>query len=187
MTVSETFYDRLWTVDTGLDAHAATEHKAKMVSRESIQWHAGHKDADFHKLDEDDYLCASINQEAINWGLKHASSAAVAEYKKFGKKLVTGKDKGPAQAGPQWIWSYLSFEDNDDKTETTLRSETMRLPLNYWEIQVQGNHYCKLLSPYRALEWIYIDALKGKKPYDETAPVGVVVEKEAEEINFIQS
>ena len=35
----------------------------------------------------------------------------------------------------------------------------MRTPIDYWEIQVQGEHYCKLLSPYRVIEWIYIDSL----------------------------
>lgn len=178
LTVSETYYDKLWFLDTGMDPHAATEHKAKMLSRQSVQWHAGHADADFHKLDEDDYLCASINQVAIDWGMKHASSQAVAEYNKYGKKLVVGKDKGPAQAGPEWIWDYLSYDDNSAKTQTTIRGMTMRLPLNYWEIQVQGNHYCKLLSPYRALEWIYIDSLKGKKPYGED---------NEEELGFFQS
>jgi hypothetical protein len=35
----------------------------------------------------------------------------------------------------------------------------MRTPTNYWASEARGFHYCKLLSPFRAVEWIYIDAL----------------------------
>jgi len=130
-----------------------------MVSRQAIQWHAGHTDADFHKLDEDNMICSQLNQEAINWAMGKASASAKNEYNAHGKKLKVAEDK-VENMGPAWIWEYLSYEDNSSKTETTLRSVTMRLPMDYWEIEVQGNHYCKLLSPYRALEWIYIDSLK---------------------------
>jgi len=34
LTVSETFYHRLWEADTGMFPHAAVEHKAKMTSRQ---------------------------------------------------------------------------------------------------------------------------------------------------------
>jgi len=35
----------------------------------------------------------------------------------------------------------------------------MRTPTDYWAAEARGFHYCKLLSPFRAVEWIYIDAL----------------------------
>jgi hypothetical protein len=36
LTVSENFYDRLYDLDFGTTPHAATEHKAKMLSRQVI-------------------------------------------------------------------------------------------------------------------------------------------------------
>jgi hypothetical protein len=36
LTVSENVYDKLYDLDFGTTPHAATEHKAKMVSRQSI-------------------------------------------------------------------------------------------------------------------------------------------------------
>jgi len=79
-------------------------------------------------------------------------------------KLISGSDLKPSSGGPTWIWEYLQY--NKDKSANTceLRSVNMRTPIDYWEIQVQGEHYCKLLSPYRALEWIYVDAIKGEDP-----------------------
>lgn len=35
----------------------------------------------------------------------------------------------------------------------------MRTPNDYLVSAARGFHYCKLLSPFRAMEWIYIDAL----------------------------
>lgn len=91
--------------------------------------------------------------------LKTVSDKALAKYKKLGKKLVIGDDLGPFNAGPLWIWKYMVYADNKDKTETLVQSPMMRTPTNYWASEARGFHYCKLLSPYRAVEWIYIDAL----------------------------
>jgi len=44
-----------------------------------------------------------------------------------------GVDKGPLNAGPLWIWTYLSLEDNADKTETTVRSPYMSTAADFWE------------------------------------------------------
>lgn len=34
----------------------------------------------------------------------------------------------------------------------------MRTPTDYGISAAAGFHYCKLLSPFRALEWIYVDS-----------------------------
>lgn len=70
-----------------------------------------------------------------------------------------GADKGPYNAGPLWIWQYLSYEDNASKTEETIASPMMRTPTDYLIADAAGFHYCKVLSPFRAIEWIYIDSL----------------------------
>lgn len=170
LTVTENYYHRLSGEDTGLWEQAAVEQKAKMLSRQDVQWHAGHVNASFDDLDQNAVRCEEINQKALDWGLAHADKEAIAQYNSVGKKLVIGEDLGPYNEGPLWIWTYISYKDNADKTETVVRSPNMRTTLDYWEIQVGGFHYCKLLSPYRALEWIYIDALydrAGRRPYSE--------------------
>lgn len=67
-----------------------------MLSRQSIQWHAGHADADFDKLDNDDTLCMKINQKAIDWAMSKADSKALSDYNSHGKKLVVTNDFPPA-------------------------------------------------------------------------------------------
>merc|ERR1712176_874039 len=129
------------------------------MSRQLVQWHAGHKDASFD-LDKNLERCQEINQASLDWALKNADQHAMQLYNKYGQKMVIVEDSGPYNAGPLWIWTYLKYEDNADKTEVHISSPTMYTALDFWEVQVQGEHYCKLLSPYRALEWIYVDSQK---------------------------
>jgi len=133
-------------------------------------------------------MCADINKKALEWALAKANPSALDDYNKFGKKLVFGDDYGSCNIGPTWIWTYLSFKDNKDKTESTVIAPYMATAADYWEPQVRGFHYCKLLNPSRALEWILIDSQydrNGRTPfsekvYDETP------ETDAVKLNFMQ-
>lgn len=150
--------------------------KAKLMSRQSIQTKAGNKTADFHENDEVGQRCADINKLALKWALDHASPKAVDRYNKLGKKIVIGDDMGPYNEGPLWIWTYLSYKDNADKTETTISAPMMRTPTSYPISAAAGFHYCKLLSPFRAIEWIYVDSLfdrDGLKPYSPPKQLSV--------------
>jgi len=158
-TVTENIYATLIDFDTGKSVIAATEQKAKLMSRQSFEIAAGKADADFHEADEVGNRCGEINQKSLDWALENASAAAKKRYNEFGKKLVIGDDKGPYNEGPLWIWTYLDWKDNDDKTQTTLSSPMMRTPATYPISAAANFHYCKLLSPFRAMEWIYIDSL----------------------------
>ena len=105
--------------------------KTKMMSRQAVQVAASNKDADFHETDEVGNRCGEINQEALNWALKNAAPDAIERYNKLGKKLVIGDDLGPYNAGPLWIWYYMQYVDNADKTETVIQSPMMRTPTDY--------------------------------------------------------
>lgn len=172
ITVTENYYVREWVLDTGSVPNAASEMKAKLMSRQSIQVDAGNKTSDFHEDDEVGSRCADINKAALQWAIDHTSADTLARYNAKGKKLVIGDDLGPYNAGPLWIWKYMDYVDNADKTETVIQSPMMRTPTNYPISAARGFHYCKLLSPYRAMEWIYVDALYDhdgiKQTYENT-------------------
>jgi len=155
--VSENYYEKLDSLDTGFAAVSALETKAKMLSRQVLQIHAGNASASFNELDNNKHMCMDINKKALEWALSKANQSALDDYNKYGKKLVFGEDMSKG-AGPLWIWTYLTFADNKDKTETLVASPYMSTSATYWEPQVRGFHYCKLLNPSRALEWIYIDS-----------------------------
>jgi hypothetical protein len=158
-TVSEAFYDRLTPFDTGLQANAALEIKAKLLSTQNVQMHAGVPNPNFHNLDEDSVHCQRINNASLALGLSMVSKEALDRYNKLGNKLVMGIDEGPYNIGPLWLWTYISLTPNADKTQTVVRAPMMYTPTDYWESQVRGFHYCKVFSPYRVIEWVYVDSL----------------------------
>jgi len=162
ITVTENIYSNFDSFDTGKYEIGATEMKIKMMSRQSVQVKAGDVKSDFHADDEVGYRCADINKASLKWALDNAGSKALERYNKLGKKLVIGDDLGPYNAGPLWIWHYLTYTDNKDKTETLMQSPMMRTPTNYLISAAAGFHYCKILSPFRAMEWIYFDSQKDK-------------------------
>lgn len=133
--------------------------KTKLNSRQEVQTKAGVVDPDFHETDEVGNRCADINDKSIAWALERASPAALDNYNKYGIQMVTGDDKGPYNEGPLWIWTFMKYGVNDDKTLMTVQAPMMRTPTTYPIKSAAGFHYCKVLSPFRVLEHIYTDSL----------------------------
>ncbi|CDW91318.1 UNKNOWN [Stylonychia lemnae] len=160
VTVTELINTELDVMDTGMFPIAALEMRCKLMSRQATQKAAGVEKPDFHQTDEVGNRCADINNEAIQYAYSHLSTEAKKRYDQFGQKLVVGDDQGPYNAGPLWIWTNMIYEDNSDKTTLTLKSAMMRTPTDYLISAAAGFHYCKLLSPFRAMEWMQVDGLK---------------------------
>jgi len=159
ITVSENIYGTLDTLDTGYYPIAASEMKTKICSRQRVQEHAGHPDADFHQLDEVGNRCAEINQYAINWAYGKLSVTARKLYDTYGVKMVVGDDMGPYNEGPLWIWTYMSYTKNLTANTYTVKAPMMRTPTDYFISSAAGFHYCKVLSPFKAIEWMMVDGL----------------------------
>lgn len=87
------------------------------------------------------------------------SEAAKANYDKFGVQLVTGDDLGPYNEGPLWIWTLMDYKKSEDGKQMVVSSPMMRTPENYLVRSARGFHYCKVLSPFKAMEWMMLDGL----------------------------
>ena len=108
-------------------------------------------------------ICKIINQESINWAEKNAGARSLARYKQLGTPIVLGEDKGPYNVGPLWIWTPLSMKkvkDASGREVLEVRSVMMHTPIDYSIAAAAGMHYCKLLSPARVTEWMYVDGLR---------------------------
>ena len=140
-----------------------------MTSRQNQQIHGGSPNADFHETDEVGQRCAEINNESIKWAYSKLSKSAKKRYDDYGTKLVTGDDMGPYNAGPLWIWTYMKYTQAKDNSTMTVQSAMMRTPVTYSIAAAAGFHYCKVLSPFRALEWMYVDSLYAKDGINKKA------------------
>jgi len=161
-------------VDTGYLPITANELKTKIKSRQAIWEAAGLKNVSYVETDGfpkdggSGDRCAEINQAAIDWALTMLPQKTRERYEEYGQKLTVGPDIGTCAAGPCWIWDPLRFKKDNDANVVNVQSvgfpsenknnypcgEGKLLPCS------AGFHYCKLLSPARALEWMYVDGLK---------------------------
>lgn len=160
ITVTENIYGNMDKLDTGKYPISASEMKTKLSSRQNSQKHAGDANPDFHDSDEVGNRCADINDKSIAWAYNKLSKSAKKRYDALGVKMVTGDDLGPYNAGPLWIWTYMKYTQSKDNKTYMVQSPMMRTPITYKIAAARGFHYCKVLSPFRAIEWMYTDGLK---------------------------
>jgi len=121
---------------------------------------------DYDSLD----LCRNINLESYQLALSIVSKRALERFNKFGQHLVMIPDSAVFfSIGPLFIRKRLSFIEAVDNNRSVMRvqSVSLRTPFKLdWLTEKiappdsAGYHYCKVLSPARAVEWIYTDGLR---------------------------
>lgn len=162
VTVSQNVYDTGDSLDTGFVFTSASEIRAKLKSRQAVMEAVGYKNVDFNTTDGSS-LCKIINEQSYEWAKRNAGNKTLSRFERFGVPMVMGEDKGPYNAGPLWIWTPLSLSKTTNSSGGAIlevRAPMMRTPTDYFIEASAGFHYCKLLSPARATEWIYVDGLR---------------------------
>ena len=124
--------------------------------------------ADYNKLDRKLTECKDMNSEVFDWAYAHASQKAKSLYDSLGEKLVQQTDKEQPNGG-LWIIQDLQWNEAADKSETDNVSVALILPEDELIPIFKSMHYCKLLSPFRALEWIYVDSQYARGGYQSQA------------------
>ena len=162
-TVTQNVYDELDKFDTGTVPISASEMRVKMSSRQAMMEAAGYKNVNFNSSDGSS-LCKVINQNSYDWALNSSSLTTKSRFQKYGVPYIMGEDEGPYNIGPLWIWDPLKYEKISNSSGGTvaveIRSPMLRTPLDFFIKVSAGFHYCKLLSPARAMEWVYVDGLR---------------------------
>lgn len=152
-------YDSLTENKITRNAISASEMRAKMKSNQAYRIAAG-EDVDtaddFARLDQQGDECQRINQAALDWALKTASKSARNNYNNKGEPLVAVADTIQGNGG-LWIDDHLKMKDSG--SEYDISGVACPISQDNFVEMFQGMHYCKLLSPFRAMEWIYVDGL----------------------------
>ena len=81
-----------------------------------------------------------------------------------GRQLVFGDDYVSGW-GPGWEYTFgLNYKQIDEKTVEAVSTSLISEP-DFIIGSAADMHYCDLLSPYRALEWIYITGVQHGKEF----------------------
>ena len=128
---------------------AADEIACKMVSKEKIS-------SDFFlNIPTGKATCKQLNEMALNYASTLVSPHVWQRYIDKGKKIIF-EDDVPAAIGPQFVFlSSLKYQVDEDGLKVAS-------PILFTGVDSRmypGNHYCKVLSPARAVEWISTDSL----------------------------
>ena len=67
--------------------------------------------------------------------------------------------------GGLWIYEDIKYDDKGDHVEVS--SFAYRMAAEFKVKMFAGDHYCKLMTPFKALEWIYVDSLYGSHQEEE--------------------
>ena len=162
--MTQQIYAALDGLDTGFYYQSASELRVKLKSRQSLLLAAGvpADQVHFNETDTLGWNCAAINNASYQWALAHAGDKARARFEAIGEPMVMGKDIFLSNAGPAWIYNPMKYTDAKDRSQMTVQAPSSHTPVDYAIKAAAGYHYCKVLSPARAMEWIYIDGLRAK-------------------------
>lgn len=100
--------------------------------------------------------CADLNALTLDWALQQVSSAAKARFVGGGTQLSFVPDKA-CSTGIGWVSAKLQL-DHAGPLQVAVRSPA--LVTDPGSGSHDGVHYCKLLSPARAVEWVLVQGLK---------------------------
>lgn len=167
--INEAFED----FDTGFTYTSAQEIGTKLYSRQCTANVGLGQQVDF-SVDAPEF-CGQTNQMAYDWALAHAPTASLERFKKSGIPLVMGPGISK-EGGPLWLYARLEFNAKTvgGKSVMEVSAPFQSTSQDYWESHFHiplppglpdpgCYHYCKLLSPARAMEWIMVDGLRASK------------------------
>ncbi|GAB5036118.1 Hypothetical protein NocV09_03400220 [Nannochloropsis oceanica] len=185
-TVSELVFSPLDAFDAGFPPVTASEIRAKMKSRQAIYQQTIDPTAKLADTDNPDF-CKEINVRAFAWAYAQAPPRTRERFRAVGVQPVFDADiRHRVQIGPLWINSPLRLQERYDKGSGKYVWH-VRAPALVTDVSAHiypdsaGYHYCKLLSPARALEWMYVDGLRR---YDRQS--GALEEEEGKEENQVE-
>ena len=146
------------------------EFKTKLKSRVAA-WEAAGLGAQSADLDKkNNTMCRAVNEEAWAWALSNAEESVREKFLKDGEPFVMVDDKEATigYKGPEWIADEMVYKRVKTATGSQIEIQSWKFVVGNtneghvpWFLPA-GMHYCKLLSPARAMEWIYTDGLRAK-------------------------
>ncbi|XP_030850071.1 uncharacterized protein LOC100889358 [Strongylocentrotus purpuratus] len=102
--------------------------------------------------------CKQINEAAFDYAFSMAPNVVKQRYNERGYSMEF-MDDNELLTGQDWVDSTVEFTTLPDGTLQVASGSLYTHP-NYPNEIYAGMQYCKLMSPHRAMEWIYVDSLR---------------------------
>jgi pimeloyl-ACP methyl ester carboxylesterase len=102
--------------------------------------------------------CQEQNARAYEWALAQVSPEVRDRFARRGRQLRFEDDRVMG-SGIQWLPAGIDFDNLASERTTTVSSAALVTGQNA-PFNLAGMHYCKLLAPTRAMEWILVDGLR---------------------------
>ncbi|XP_047500222.1 uncharacterized protein LOC125046485 [Penaeus chinensis] len=145
------------TIAEGIDGLlTASQMAVKFKSREAVMEVLSPLGVHF----KDEISCKEVNEAAFQLALDSASDIARQRFSSRGRPVVFHADDVKL-TGSGWLGAHLGYNDTDTGLEITSPSLPTAVDVGFG---LGGMHYCKLLAPSRALEYIMVDSLRGTQP-----------------------
>jgi len=101
--------------------------------------------------------CADINRKAVEVAKKLLPAKSLKRYEEKGRGVCFMEDTGvTGNIGPLWVQSSIKLVETKECLQVTSR----KLVSDIHSYIFPGNHYCKLLSPAAAMDWMMTDSHK---------------------------
>lgn len=105
--------------------------------------------------------CLEVNKRAVDVAKRLLPSDAVQKHESTGRPFCFRDDATALfNIGPLWVEKAIKLTETDQCLEVT----STKLVSDIHSLIFPGNHYCKLLSPARAMDWILTDSVEPHDP-----------------------
>ncbi|VDI66355.1 Hypothetical predicted protein [Mytilus galloprovincialis] len=141
--------------DSAVYPQSPLQLKATMTSQEVVRKMIGTNQFG------DPASCQDINQDAFTLAFSKSSRTAQSRYQAKGRPIKFLKDVNVSSKN-HWNRAYLHLTYNT--TGLFVGATRFHTTETNPDSSISGQDDCTLLSPYRVMEWIYIDALQNSKP-----------------------
>ncbi|XP_052106400.1 uncharacterized protein LOC127738939 [Mytilus californianus] len=101
--------------------------------------------------------CKEVNQNAYELAFAKSSPMAKERYTSRGRRIIFNDDVSVSSEF-QWVRSQLDL--NYNQTGLYVTAARFQTGMSEPTKSYSGQNDCTLISPFRAMEWIYIDSLK---------------------------
>lgn len=151
-------------VDMDSEGESAVEINMKLKSKAAIRQALTSQDrGNYYRQISSQLIrapntCRSLNELALDIAWAHSTPKARDRYRARGRPIIFEDDKVYGYE-IMWVWAHLnSWEEKDG-----LHIQAVSLIKSLSAMFNPGVHYCKVISPYRAMEWVNIDSFRPMK------------------------